>query len=204
MKKPASICIFGDSTSWGAWDIEKGGWVNRLWSYTGKRDEDYTEIYNLSISGGTTETILYRFENEALIRKADALIFQTGGNDSSYQKKTGSPLVSLEQFSKNLEEIFIRAKKMTDNIIFVDLKNCNESKTMPVWWDEDLCFSNIMMGQYNEVAHDICKKHGVFSLKLENLSDNEFDEQDGLHPNAKGHEKIFEQIKYFLEKNNWI
>ena len=79
------ICVFGDSTAWGAWDKEKGGWVNRLWLYCAEKanDENLTEIYNLSISGGTTETILARFENEARVRHADALIFQTGANDSS-------------------------------------------------------------------------------------------------------------------------
>ena len=86
MKKPESICIFGDSTAWGAWDMEKGGWVNRLWFHVAKRDEDYVEIYNQSISGGTTETILERFENEANIRGTDVIIFQTGGNDASYDK----------------------------------------------------------------------------------------------------------------------
>jgi len=40
MPKPKSICIFGDSVSWGAWDMEKGGWVNRLWFYVAKRDDD--------------------------------------------------------------------------------------------------------------------------------------------------------------------
>jgi len=86
MNKIESICVFGDSTAWGAWDLEKGGWVNRLWFHVAKRSGDtYVEIYNQSISGGTTETILSRFESEAKIRSADAIIFQTGGNDASYE-----------------------------------------------------------------------------------------------------------------------
>src|SRR3989338_9313414 len=73
-----SICVFGDSTAWGAWDLEKGGWVNRLWFHVAKRkDDDYVEVYNCSVSGATTDTILERFESEAKIRSADALIFQT-------------------------------------------------------------------------------------------------------------------------------
>ena len=58
------------ATAWGAWDMEKGGWVNRLWLQVGKRKEAYVEIYNLSVSGGTTDTILERFENEANIRQS--------------------------------------------------------------------------------------------------------------------------------------
>ena len=70
----ATLCVFGDSTAYGAWDLEKGGWVNRLWLFLAKNKDD--DLYNLSISGGTTETILARFENEAKVRQADAIIFQ--------------------------------------------------------------------------------------------------------------------------------
>ncbi len=63
MKKPESICVFGDSTAWGAWDLEKGGWVSRLWMDIGiRKGDNYVEIYNCSVSGGTTNTILERFE----------------------------------------------------------------------------------------------------------------------------------------------
>ena len=88
MKKPETICIFGDSTAWGAWDLEKGGWVSRLWLEIHKDMESGAKLYNLSISGGTTETILARFESEARMREADALIFQTGGNDASFDGST--------------------------------------------------------------------------------------------------------------------
>ncbi len=105
-----SICVFGDSTAWGAWDLEKGGWVNRLWFYVAKRTgKEYVEIYNQSISGGTTNTILARFEAEAKIRNADALIFQTGGNDASYEHTAGNYAVSTEKFKKNFEEIILKA-----------------------------------------------------------------------------------------------
>src|SRR3990167_11560671 len=111
-----SICIFGDSTAWGAWDLEKGGWVNRLWFHVAKREGDrYVELYNCSVSGGTTGTILQRFENEAKIRSADALIFQTGGNDASYEHTPDNFLVPIEDFRKNIEEIIKKAKKITDN-----------------------------------------------------------------------------------------
>src|SRR3989338_10531554 len=136
MKKPESICIFGDSTAWGAWDMEKGGWVNRLWLHVAKRDEDYVEIYNLSISGGTTQTILDRFESEAKIREADGLIFQSGGNDSYLKGEDGPNQISLDRFRKNIEEIIKRAKKISDNIIFIGFKNVDESKTTPVSWKD--------------------------------------------------------------------
>lgn len=202
MNKPKSICIFGDSTAWGAWDMGKGGWVNRFWFYVAKRNgDDYVEVYNCSISGGTTKTILERFENEAKIREADALIFQTGGNDASYEHAPDNYLVTPDKFRENLEEIIIRAKKITGNIIFMDLKNCDESKTMPVSWI-DIYYTNENIKKYSEIMQEICNKNNVLFLDIELLNNDDFD--DGLHPNAKGHEKIFNQVRDFLIEKKWI
>ena len=198
------ICVFGDSTAWGAWDMEKGGWVNRLWLDVGKRkdnNEDYIEIYNCSISGGTTDTILERFESEAKIRNATTLIFQTGGNDASYQGAPENFLVSAEKFKKNLEEIIKRARKITDNIIFTDLKNCDESKTMPVPWI-DIYYKNENIKKYSKIMEDVCREQNVLFLDVPDLANDEF--EDGLHPNEKGHTKIFEVVRDFLIKHRII
>ncbi|MFA6254354.1 MAG: GDSL-type esterase/lipase family protein [Candidatus Paceibacterota bacterium] len=202
MKKPTSICIFGDSTAWGAWDLELGGWVNRLWLAIGKRDEEnYLEIYNQSISGGTSETILERFESEAKIRNADALIFQTGGNDSAYEHTPGNYLVTPEKFKANIEEIIRRAKIITPNVIFMDLKNCDEAKTLPVPWI-DIYYANDNIKKYGEIMRGVCRQNNVPFLDLKPLANEDFD--DGLHPNASGHEKIFTQVRDFLITQKWI
>mgnify|MGYP001580136693 CR=1 FL=1 len=202
MKKPTSICIFGDSTAWGAWDLEKGGWVNRLWMDVGiRKGDDYVEIYNCSISGGTTDTILERFENEAKIRSCDALIFQTGGNDASYQATPGNFLVPIEKFKENIQEIIKQAKQITNKIIFMDLKNCDESKTMPVPWI-DIYYTNDNIQKYSKVIEKVCRENGVLFMNIASLGNEDF--EDGLHPNVSGHKKVFEQVKNFLIKNNWI
>lgn len=200
MKKPESICIFGDSTAWGAWDMEKGGWANRLWFYVAKReDPDYVEIYNCSISGGTTETILERFEKEAEIRGADALIFQTGGNDASYHLESGEFMVTIEKFKENIQKIIDRANKITSNIVFMDLKNCDESKTMPVPWIP-ICYANENIQKYSRIMEEVCLENKIPFLDVRLLNNEDFD--DGLHPNSEGHRKIFEKVKDFLVQNN--
>jgi len=201
MSKVTSICVFGDSTTWGAWDMEKGGWAERLWFHVAKRTgENYVTIYNLSVDGGTTETTLARFETEAKIREADALIFQTGGNDSSGEHTLENYRVAPEKFRANLEEIIKRARKITDNIIFLDLKNCDESKTMPVPWG--IYYSNENIKKYSEVMKNVCRKNNVLFLDIEELANEDFD--DGLHPNAAGHDKIFIQVRDFLTEKKWI
>ncbi len=201
MKKPESICIFGDSTAWGAWDMEKAGWVNRLWLHIGKQDEDYVEIYNLSISGGTTETILERFEKEAKIRNADALIFQTGGNDASREHGKTANKISPKKFEKNIRKIIKKAKKITDKIIFLGFKNCDESKTLPVSWI-DVDYFNSELQKFDAIMKKVCQEECVLFCDIEPLANEDFD--DGIHPNAAGHQKIFEMVRNFLIAHGWI
>jgi lysophospholipase L1-like esterase len=198
-----SICVFGDSTAWGAWDMELGGWVNRLWLETAHRSGDeMCEVYNLSISGGTSRTILERFEAEARIREADALIFQTGGNDAYLTSRNGLNQIPLQEFEVNIQRMIERAKKITTNIICMGFKNVDESRTAPVFWKE-IYYLNSEIKKYNERMKDICRKNDVLYLDIFGLLNNE-DLEDGLHPNQNGHEKIFAKVKEFLVKERWI
>ena len=199
----STICVFGDSTAWGAWDTEKGGWVNRLWLLFAEKKEDTEDtIYNLSIDGGTTDTMLARFEEEAKTRGADVLIFQSGGNDAAYEHKEGNYQVPLDKFKENIEEIIQRAKKIADKIMFVSFKNVDEKRTKPVSWI-DIYYTNENIGKYNGVMKEICDKHNIPFLSIFGLLADE-DLEDGLHPNSAGHKKIFEKVKEFLIKNKII
>ena len=202
MSKIESICIFGDSTAWGAWDLDRGGWANRLWLHIGKRNENYIEIYNQSISGGTTETILHRFESEAKNRNADALIFQTGGNDSSYKHTPNNQVVSAEKFESNIQEIIARAKEITPHIIFIGFKKCDEKNTMPVSW-ADIYYANENIEKYNHIMKKSCERNNILFIDIFDLL-GEDDLDDGLHPNAEGHRKIFERVRDFLVEHTWI
>ncbi|MFH1867112.1 MAG: SGNH/GDSL hydrolase family protein [Patescibacteria group bacterium] len=202
MDKAKKICIFGDSTAWGAWDTEKGGWVMRLWLAVGQRKAgEYISIYNCGISGGTTTDILRRFESEAKERRADALIFQTGGNDASYQGAPDNYLVPPKKFRENVAEIIKRAKRITSRIVFIRYKNCDEAKTMPVPWN-DIYYTNKNIEKYNAIMKEVCEGNDVMFLDIKTLDSVDF--YDGLHPNSAGHEKIFIQVKDFLLKNKWI
>ena len=83
----------------------------------------------------------------------------------------------------------------------MDLKNCDESKTVPVPWI-DICYTNENIQKYTKIMEDVCKENGVLFMDIKPLNNDDFD--DGLHPNTEGHRKIFEQVKDFLTKNNWI
>ncbi|MDB5260709.1 MAG: acyl-CoA thioesterase [Candidatus Nomurabacteria bacterium] len=204
MNKIENICVFGDSTAWGAWDKEKGGWANRLWLHLANRNDfiDTPNIYNQSISGGDSSLILERFENESKVRECDALIFQTAGNDSYLVGKNGPNNISIENFEDNIENILKKAKAITKHVIFIGYKEVDDSKTAPVPWD-DIYYLNSEIERYNKVMQKVCENNNVLFLNMGSvLTPSDF--EDGIHPNAQGHEKIFIKVKGFLEEKGWI
>ena len=97
------ICVFGDSIAWGAWDEERGGWVERLRRQVNWKNGDFeTEIYNLGISTNTSSDLLERFETEAHARKPDVILFYIGENDAGYIGDEDHPFVALDTFQRNV------------------------------------------------------------------------------------------------------
>jgi lysophospholipase L1-like esterase len=198
-----NICIFGDSTAWGAWDTERHGWVNRLQLFLDSQGKvDTPIIYNLSVSGGTTDTILKRFEAEAKIRKADALIFQGGGNDSCLRGKDGPNQIPIEVFRRNVEEIITKSKHITSKIVFIGFKNVDEENSAPVAW-RDIYYLNSEIQKYDTVIEEVCRKSDVLYINIFGLLDKD-DIEDGVHPNVKGHVKLFETVRDYLIDQAWI
>lgn len=117
----STICVFGDSTTWGASDSEKGGWVERLKIYIG--DNYNSEVYNLGISGDKTPDILERFESETRVRTEEneeaILIFAVGINDSYFVRSKNAVMTPPDEFKENIKKIINLAKKFSSKIIFV-------------------------------------------------------------------------------------
>lgn len=199
------ICIFGESTTWGAWDEEKGGWVNRLKLSLSPLLNYDIEIYNLGVSGDTTNDILKRFDVEARARKPDVIIFSCGGNDSGCIKSDGNYIVKPKKYEKNLKKLVKKAKKFTNKVIFMGLKSVDNSKTLPVPWDKERYYFNHNMELYDNILKKFCKENKLHFIDTINLLCNkDLDEDDGLHLNSNGHKKIFSKVKDYLLKNKII
>jgi len=191
-----TICIFGDSITWGACDPEKGGWVQRLRNYFETNNYDI-DLYNCGISGDATDDLLKRFKVESQARKPGIIIFAIGINDSQYVNSKSNPSVSIEKFQNNLQELIDQAKKFTKKIIFLGFTNIDESKTMPIPWDEVKYYDQENVGIYNTHLKKISEKNNLLFVDMLNLLSNS-ELEDGLHPNSEGHEKMFIKIKDFL------
>ncbi|MDP3957859.1 MAG: GDSL-type esterase/lipase family protein [bacterium] len=193
----SSLCIWGTSITWGAFDTEKGGWVNRLRLHFDINDI-YLDVYNLGITGETSAGILERFETEAKAREPEIIVFDVGINDAAYIQAENRHQIEKEQFESNLKLLVKKAKKFTGNIFLIVPKGVDESKTNPIPWHPELSYLNKDIAQYADVVRKVSKEAGATCVEIGELKADDL--YDGLHPNARGHEKIFQEIKKFLEK----
>jgi len=193
-----TICVFGDSIAWGAWDTEKGGWVERLKLFLWAKDPN-TEVYNLGISGDTTADILRRFDIEAEAREPDVIIFAIGVNDDIVKKSDGNNLVEIGQFEKNIREFIKKARKFASDIIILGSQRVDETKTTPIPWKQDYFYYNEEIQKYDKKLQEITRQENVQYIPMFDLLNNE-DLEDGLHPNPQGHQKIFEKVKDAIVK----
>jgi len=204
------ILIFGDSITYGAWDGE-GGWANRLRNFFDRMQMekrlDYCLTYNLGISGDTTRDVLKRFESETKRRFEDekefTIIFSIGSNDSEIINKTNATLVSEKEFTKNVDTLIKKAKKLSKNVVFTGLLNVDETRTVPIPWMTTRSYKNDTIKKYDSIISSECKRNKIHFIEMFGKIREEF-LFDGVHPNSMGHEKIFSAMKEYLIKNNII
>jgi lysophospholipase L1-like esterase len=208
MGQDIKILVFGDSDAYGAWDYE-GGWVERLKKYLTKKVIDtsqnfYCTLYNLSISGNTTDSLLKRFESETKQRihkdEKIIIIFAIGANDTIKDRK-GNLWTTPAKFAKNVDKLTALARKYSKNILYVLPAPVDESRTNPVFWDVDVSFKNARLKEYNEVIKAACEKNNaqfidIFVKWIKSDYKNLL--EDGVHPNSEGHKMIFEEVMKLL------
>jgi lysophospholipase L1-like esterase len=209
------IFVFGDSITYGNWDYEGGGWVNRLRNFLDtkslvKHKFDY-RLYNLGISGDTSKDLLYRFEFEIKNRLKDneesLVIIEIGINDSLFFQDKKKLTTSPKIFRKNIQKLIKLSRKFTEKIIFVGPTSVVESKVNPLPWRKEVSYKNGYISKYNEVIKSVCKENKVFFIDIfaEWINLNyEILLEDGVHPNSEGHKKIFEIVKESLINNKFI
>jgi lysophospholipase L1-like esterase len=194
------ICVLGDSVVQGYSDLEKGGWVNRLNIFLGERYKEFN-VFNLGIAGETSNDLLKRIEKELKDRKSDVIIISVGINDALIENNVN--WVDEKKFEENLEKILEISQKFTSEIIFVGIFRVDEKFAAPVDWD-DLFYYNKELKKYDLDIELFCKKKNITFIPMQDLLKSSDLSNDGLHPNAQGHEKIFQRVKKCLEENKII
>jgi lysophospholipase L1-like esterase len=193
------LCVFGDSIAWGAYDA-MGGWVQRLW-----RDDlfsdDYIGIYNLSIDGDTSRDVLHRCEHEIIARKPGMIIFSIGSNDAG--RVDGDLIVPVDAFIDNIRQLHRIAQTNECEVIFVGLFDVDEDHCTPVSWDDQLSYANVDIKEYDHRLRQYTRENDCYFIDMMHVITVD-DLEDGIHPNTRGHEKIYEHVKRYLSDNQLI
>lgn len=204
--------IFGDSITYGAWDLE-GGWVQRLRNFLDKKtlaDEGYYLVYNLGISGDTSKDLLERFdfETKQRLKEGDETIFlfEIGVNDCGFLISKNNSELSEKEFEHNLKELISKAQKISSKIVFVGIAPFDESRVSPVPWHKDLVYKNVLAKRFNRIIEKTCQENNLLFIDIFNkITQKDCKNfEDGAHPDSSGHEKIFEIIKKSLIKERVI
>jgi len=192
------ILIFSDSIGFGRGESPNIGWAGRL-----KQDfepkESHNCLFNLSIPGETSTSLLKRLNTECKARikykrQGDkfTIIISIGMNDSKGINNKNNINTPLPTFKKNISRIITTVKKYSKEIILTGLTPASEEPF------ENTYFTNKQIETFNNVLQE--------SAKIENIQFiNTFKEfkkldykkllADGLHPNKKGYDELYNIIK---------
>jgi lysophospholipase L1-like esterase len=189
------VGIWGDSIAHGVGDCEMLGWGNRVRAALFEK----VEVYVRAIRGDTSRDLLKRFEVEYRSIRPEIIIIAIGTNDSSYlSQDQDNTLVSLNGFESNLKKIMEIAA--SGKIIFVGLSHVDEKLVSPLTGSTTgKCYSNKTIERFDqEIKHITTRTDNVFVSLLEHVQLHHLD--DGLHPNAAGHEIITTEVVRALKR----
>lgn len=195
------ILVFGDSITQGFWDVE-GGWVARIRkSYDQKavdtEDYDQPTIFNLGVSGNSSDDVLARFENETKVRATEELAFVIAIGVNDARTKAGANYSDVNHYKQNLDGILRLAKKHSTKILFVGLTPCVEERFHPVSWG-DTGYTNSRIKSFDDTLHKFCQENQLPFVEIyEPFAKVETETEllpDSLHPNDEGHQLIADLV----------
>ena len=180
---PIVYVALGDSTGAGV-GAREGGYVVRLFKRIAERRPE-SKLSNLCVSGATTADVVRGQLERAVALNPDLVTVGIGVNDIGHG-------LTLDQFSKNYEEILSTLKEKTHaQIIVSNLPDVSSAPRIP----------NVMRSEYQRQLiqfsrrlEEIANRHGitifdVYTLTRDELpSHPEYFSSDGFHPSDEGYE----------------
>ena len=180
---PIVYVALGDSTGAGV-GARNGGYVARLFTRLEERRPE-SKLSNLCVSGSTTADVVRNQLERGVALNPDLVTIGIGINDIGHG-------LTLEQFSKNFDQILSTLKDKTHaTIVVTNLPDISSAPRIP----------NSMRSQYQRQIDEFCKrleeiasKYGVtiFDIytitKKELPSHPEYFSADGFHPSDEGYE----------------
>lgn len=176
------IVAFGDSLSAG-YGLGPGESFPEQLQAALREDGYEVTVTNAGVSGDTTSGGLARLE-WSVPESADLVIVELGANDAL---RGVDPQITRQ----NLDEILTRLGERGQKVIFAGM-------LAPPNMGEDYAKS------FNPIFPELAEKHDVsfYPFFLEGVAaDRDLNQDDGMHPNAKGVAVIVEKMKPLIEES---
>jgi len=180
-EKPIRILAFGDSLTSGYGVRPKDAFPNQLQKALKARGHNITVI-NGGVAGDTTAAGLSRFD-WTVGNDVDAVILELGANDAL---RGIEPKVTRD----NLQKILAKLQERKLPVLFVGMRS-------PANWGDTYA------DDFDAIFPALAKEHGLvfYPFFLEGVVlDAKLNQQDGMHPNAKGVAEIVRQIMPSVEE----
>lgn len=189
MTGPIRYLALGDSTGAGV-GASDGGYVARLFKRI-VAPRSGSALTNLCVSGATTSDVLRGQLDRGVRADPQLVTLGIGINDLGHG-------VTLEQFSKNYEEILSRLRSDTKAAIVVtNIPDISSAPRIPQAMRTEY---HQQIVAFNQKLEEIASRHevsvfDVYTITHEQLpSHPEFFSEDGFHPSDKGYEFWAEQM----------
>jgi lysophospholipase L1-like esterase len=180
-----SVCITGDSISYGKGD-SFGGWVKRLEYYLFDRYPG-SSVGNYSLPGATSLGAYEMYDSGCGSQKPEVSIIAVGINDAARS-------MDKEVFKNNITRLYEKASVDSAKVAFVGLTSVDENKL------NGLNYRNESIASYDDELKTLSASLGADYISLRGLLTITDFSDDGMHPNDFGHEKIFLQVRDYIEK----
>lgn len=167
------------------------------------------EVYSIGVSGATLSDMNERTEVcLKSIRKPNRkviCVLQLGSNDA---KAVGSPdsfYSSIDEYKEKATGFLGMVDKLSDKTICLGLLPMDQDKVMPVNKESKTYFSNERIEQFEDVLCGVAKSLDMNTLPLfhEALQHNwvnGYQYIDGIHPNDRGYDWLYQKVKPEVEK----
>ena len=180
---PIVYVALGDSTGAGI-GAREGGYVARLFQRIVER-RPQSKLSNLCVSGATTADVIRGQLERGVALNPDLVTVGIGINDIGHG-------LTLEQFSKNYEEILSTLRQKTKaHIVVTNLPDISSAPRIP----------NVMRNEYQRQITQFCRRleeianrqgvtiFDIYSITKQELpSHPEYFSSDGFHPSDQGYE----------------
>lgn len=213
-----TVLMFGASITHGVGG-EQGGWADMVKAdlhqkmYGSANPGESCTVYELGIPGNSSRDVVGRFEAETLARvpqknpEQTFIIFSAGTNDSKATNKSDNYLYSPDEYTTNVRAFIRLAKEHAAHILCVGIVPVDQSKTNPKQnplTGSMSYFTNGRIKRFEDALVAACKQESVDCVPLFDYVPKDWAEHylfaDGLHPNAKGHQWIYDTVKSHIDK----